>query len=114
MIKRNHHLPIVSREVFEMAKKRLEESESSKAEKYTKRYWCSGKLICGICGRSYVSRVRKRKDGSISHRRLCACAVKNGRKENGCRGRSISDEILQKGFLSGLSEKEKEQIKKKP
>ena len=112
VIKRNHHLPIVSREVFEMAKKRLEESESSKAEKYTKRYWCSGKLICGICGKSYVSRVRKRKDGSISHRWLCACAVKNGRKENGCRGRSISDEILQKGFLSGLSVKEKEQLKK--
>ena len=95
----------------EESREEVAADETSETEKYRNRYWCSGKVICGICGRAYVSRVRKRKDGSFTHRWLCACAVKNGRKEDGCKGRSVSDEVLQKGFLYGLREKEKEQIK---
>ena len=113
VIKKNHHVPIVSREQFDAAQRQFSKSVFIEAEKYKNRYWCSGKIICGICGNPYVSRVRMRKDGSVSHRWLCICAVRYGRKENGCKGRSLDDEILKKGFWAGFNEKEKEQIKEK-
>lgn len=113
IIQRNHHNPIVTRMVFEEAQKRLESISFEETKKYQKRYWCSGKIICGICGNHYVSRVRKRKKKVPSHKWLCICAVKNGRKEKGCKGRSVTDEMLKKGLFFGLNEKEKKQIEEK-
>ncbi len=122
VIKTFHHEPIVSRELFERAQKRLwskrtEEnlegengnSRENERGKYRKRYWCSGKVVCGICGSRYVSRIRYRADGSIRHSWLCEKAVREGRKKQeftgegeirGCNAKSISDEVLWQGYLA--------------
>jgi len=66
IIIKDHHEPIVSREMFDAANKILDEralSQDGKA-KHSNRYAFSGKIKCGACGSSYVARYKKRKDGS--------------------------------------------------
>ena len=66
VIIKNHHEPIISREMFEAANRILEGralSQEGKA-KHSNRYPFSGKIKCGCCGSSYVARYKTRKDGS--------------------------------------------------
>lgn len=98
---KNHHEPIISRELFEEAKRILDErslSQEGKA-KYSNRYPFSGKIKCGCCGSSYVARYKTRKDGSRSQAWRCHEAVKHGSphldrsgKQVGCMGPSIHNE----------------------
>ncbi len=66
VILRHHHEPIISRETFEKAQKELERRSPSKEQKarHSSRYCLSGKIRCGCCGCRFVSRAKKRKDGS--------------------------------------------------
>ncbi len=66
VILKDHHEPIISRELFDEANRILNAkslSQEGKA-KYSNRYPFSGKIKCGKCGASYVARYRTRKDGS--------------------------------------------------
>ena len=66
VIIRDHHEPIVSRETFEAAARILDSramSPEGKA-KHSNRFCFSGKIKCGRCGRSFVAKTRRRKDGS--------------------------------------------------
>lgn len=53
---RNHHEPIISRELFEKAQRELERRSPSDEQKAKlgRRYCFSGKIRCGECGSSYV------------------------------------------------------------
>ncbi len=81
---KNHHEPIISREVWDLAQKRLEknnkhgEGESG----HSNRYVFSGKIKCALCGASFVGRVRTLKDGTKVRRWSCGTAVNEG--SNGC------------------------------
>lgn len=90
VIIRDHHEPIVSRELFEKANKLLESrslSQEGKA-KYSSRYPFSGKIKCGVCGSSFVARYKKRKDGSQYKAWRCYEAAAHG----SCCGKSIRNE----------------------
>ena len=66
---RNHHEPIISREMFEKAQRELERrspSEEQKA-KLGRRYCFSGKIKCDECGSSYVF-VNKKLDNGNRHK----------------------------------------------
>ncbi|MDO4565024.1 MAG: recombinase family protein [Clostridia bacterium] len=66
VILHDHHEPIVSRETFEAAAKILDSralSPEGKA-KHSNRFCFSGKIKCGKCGRSFVAKTRRRRDGS--------------------------------------------------
>ena len=66
VIIKNHHEPIVSRELFEKANRILDEkslTQEGKA-KHSNRYPFSGKIKCGCCGSSYVARYKNRKNGT--------------------------------------------------
>ena len=101
VIIRDHHEPIVSRELFEKANKLLESrslSQEGKA-KHSSRYPFSGKIKCGVCGSSFVARYKKRKDGSQYKAWRCYEASAHGsphvdRAGNnvGCCGKSIRNE----------------------
>lgn len=103
---RDHHQPIISRELFNKAQQVLAHRSSSiekrpypsndearyadgktmrtdERSKHSNRYCFSGKIKCGVCGRSYVSRTKKRRDGSIYKAWRCY--------ESACRGRSKID-----------------------
>lgn len=105
---RNHHEPIISRERFEAVQRELERRKPSQntVKAFANRYALSGKIACGECGAGFVRRQKKRKDGSMNVKWVCAESVKNGggRKENdgtavGCTTNSVNDrdikEILQ-------------------
>lgn len=63
----NHHEAIINRELFEMAGSELKRRQSSKVvnKRHSARYLLSGKIRCGYCNKSFVSRTKTRKDGSI-------------------------------------------------
>ena len=66
VIIKDHHEPIVSRELFEKANRILDEkslTQEGKA-KHSNRYPFSGKIKCGCCGSSYVARYKSRKNGT--------------------------------------------------
>lgn len=101
VIIRDHHEPIISREMFEKANSILDSrSRSQKGKKkHSSRYTFSGKIKCGCCGSSYVSRCKKRKDGSSYQLWRCLEAVRYGTPRTdesgnvtGCAGCSIRNE----------------------
>ena len=66
VIIKDHHEPIVSRELFEKANRILDEkslTQEGKA-KHSNRYPFSGKIKCGCCGSSYVARYKNRTTGT--------------------------------------------------
>lgn len=87
---KDHHEPIIDRELWERTQKELEKRGGDRdgKEKYRNRYWCSGKLICGVCGKSYVSR--------------CKC-LKSGRRYLGWRCCSVSNHSVLNQNESGSS-----------
>lgn len=99
----NHHEPIVSRELFEKAQMELVRRSpgSEKKEKHSNRYCLSGKIKCGICGSSFVSRTKKRKDGSLYKGWRCYRAANQGSRrmdsngaEIGCNGSTMNENDL--------------------
>ena len=57
---KNHHEPIISREVFSKAQKLITERSNSKAvnkKAYRNRYVLSGRITCGECGSKFKRRT---------------------------------------------------------
>ena len=109
VIIKDHHEPIVSREMFERAAAILDSralSQEGKA-KHSNRYAFSGKIKCGHCNFSYVARYRKRKDGSQHKKWACFEKTRRGAphadkagNQVGCIGESIpNDDAL---YIMGL------------
>ena len=105
---KNHHEPIISRERFETVQRELERRKPSQStiKAFANRYALSGKIVCGECGAGFVRRQKKRKDGTMNVKWVCAESQKNGGKHKekdgtavGCTTNSINDrdikEILQ-------------------
>lgn len=76
----NHHEPVVSRELWDLAQERLRKNNKHGKENsgHSNRYAFSGKIICGECGNSFVSRTRYLKDGTKVRRWCCSRAVGQG------------------------------------
>ena len=101
VILKDHHEPIISRELFDKANRILDAkslSQEGKA-KHSNRYPFSGKIKCGRCGASYVARYRTRKDGSRYKAWRCFESAKHGSphidqsgNQVGCSGTSIRNE----------------------
>lgn len=96
-----HHKSIIDRELFELAQRELARrslSEENKA-KHSNRYCFSGKIKCGICDSSFVSRSKKRSGESIYKAWRCYEGAKNGSShidkagnQVGCSCPSLNDE----------------------
>lgn len=80
VIIRDHHPPIIDRELWGVVQEELKKRNRNGAlgAGHSNRYIFSGKIKCGECGASFVSRQRKRKDGSLSRRWSCYSAVNEG------------------------------------
>ena len=80
VIIRDHHQPIIGRELWGVVQEELKKRNRNGAlgAGHSNRYIFSGKIKCGECGASFVSRQRKRKDGSLSRRWSCYSAVNEG------------------------------------
>ena len=103
VIIRDHHPPIIDRELWDVVQEELKKRNRNGVlgAGHSNRYIFSGKIKCGECGASFVSRQRKRKDGSLSRRWSCYSAVNEGGihvdpqgNRVGCDvGRSLPDEV---------------------
>jgi len=101
VIIRDHHEPIISREMFERANAILDSRALSpeKKAKHSNRYPLSGKVKCGKCSGSFVAHHRKLNDSSNLKSWRCYEANRNGAPKIdpagnhiGCRGGRIRDD----------------------
>ena len=100
---KDHHEPIIDRELWNRTQAELlrrSPSEEAKS-KHSNRYWCSGKLYCGLCGQRYVSRTKRLKNGDIYKAWRCYAAANHGTKkissfgeQIGCDNGSINEKAL--------------------
>lgn len=99
----NHHEPIIDRQLWDRTQEELRRRSPAEEQKrkYSNRYWCSGKLECGICGRHFVGRTKKYKDGSTYKAWRCFAAATHGTrkkdadgKEVGCDNQSYNERSL--------------------
>lgn len=105
VVLRDHHEPIISRELFERAQMELERRSPSPEQKarHSNRYPLSGKITCGCCGAKFVSRAKKRKDGSTYKAWRCYEAARHGLphtdeagNEIGC---AVNNQIRDEDFM---------------
>ena len=77
---RGHHEAIVPREQFDAVQRELaRRAPNGQKKRHSARYWCSGKLVCGVCGSRFVPRQRIRADGSVYRFWACRAQVQHGR-----------------------------------
>lgn len=102
---RNHHEPIVSREVWEQAKEiRLSRNRQSnkmadgKREKYTKKYAFSSMCECGFCGTKLTRRTLHSSSKYETPVWYCRNAANKG-KHNCPNSKSVHESILENAFL---------------
>ena len=76
----NHHEPIISREVWNIAQCRLQQNNKHGEGDggHSNRYVFSGKIKCGECGSSFVGRFKYLKDGTKIRRWSCGTATNEG------------------------------------
>lgn len=73
IVLQNHHAPIIERSLWDKTQAELQRrSRRSRTNQYiSDQYALSGKIYCGKCGNLFVSRTKRRKDGSIYRRWRC-------------------------------------------
>lgn len=108
----NHHEPIISREIWNMTQAELQKRNrhGELGAGHSNRYVFSGKIKCGECGYSFVSRYKKRKDGTKYRKWGCLAATDHhtGRVDAegnpmGCNiGRMLRDEIAMDILKQGI------------
>ena len=99
---KDHHEAIIDRETWQAVQRELYRRNTAKGSGgHGNRYPLSGKIRCGECGKSFVSRTKKRKDGSGYKRWCCFTATNEGLRRAdgagnpmGCSvGRQIREDI---------------------
>lgn len=77
---RNHHEPIIDRPLWEAAQEELSrrDTDGTFGSGHGNRYPLSGKIRCAGCGRCFVSRMRKRRDGTGYRTWRCASGAEGG------------------------------------
>lgn len=89
---RNHHEPIISREIWNATQERLHQNNKrTGGSGHSNRYVFSGKIKCGECGRSFVGRFKYRNDGTKIRRWSCGTATDEGAAACGV-GRLVRDD----------------------
>jgi len=92
---RDNHEPIVSREMWDNAQEELKRRATPKARalRHSNRYWCSGKLICGECGKTYASK-HKKVHNKIHHYFWCLSSARDGKRKTDSAGNILGCDNL--------------------
>ena len=91
----DHHEPIIDRELWDIVQAELKRRNcrGDQPSGHANRYVFSGKIKCGLCGASFVSRKKKRKDGSVYKRWGCYTATMEGRRHYDLQGNEVGCDI---------------------
>lgn len=92
---RDHHEPIVNRALWDEAQRELSRRDRDGAlgAGHGNRYPLSGKIKCGGCGKSFVSRGRRRKDGTRYRVWRCGTATALGKCRADGAGRPVGCDV---------------------
>lgn len=87
----HHHKPIIDSEIWRRAQEELKRRAPLEDQKsrYSNRYWCSGKLVCGECGEHYVSRTKTLKNGVQYQGWRCYAFARHGQSKLDAEGKMI-------------------------
>ena len=101
---RDHHEPIISRELFEAAQELIAHNGAmygnvKGCDKYQRRYPFSGKLICGECGGTLKRRTHKTVDG----RYFAYCCNTHMTDKSRCGMLYICEDRLQAAFTNMMN-----------
>ncbi|TYQ14652.1 UNVERIFIED_CONTAM: DNA invertase Pin-like site-specific DNA recombinase [Acetivibrio alkalicellulosi] len=88
---KDHHEPIIDRKTWDETQKELQKRTTTEEQKskYSNRYWCSGKIVCGLCNNKFISRSKKLKSGQMYKAWRCFEAANHGRKKFDSQGNKI-------------------------
>ena len=91
----NHHTPIIDRALWNLVQAELKKRNRNgmPGAGHSNRYVFSGKIKCGHCGASFVSRKRRRKDGTSYKRWSCYTATTEGNKRLDAQGNLVGCNI---------------------
>ncbi len=114
VIIRDHHEPIISRELFDLTQKELERRSPSdeQKKKLGNRYCFSGKITCEECGSSFVFHNKKLRSGNYYKHWVCYNRRQHGKtkhidsvtgEEVGCPSNNIANDDL-KNIMSSVIE----------
>ncbi|MCL2255979.1 MAG: recombinase family protein [Firmicutes bacterium] len=123
IIKQNTHEGIVSREIWNQVQLEIERRSTSSERKirFSSRYWCSGKVVCGDCGDTYTSVNKNHNTRKKSHYFSCKTYARRGTKKVdefgktiGCDNRPVQEYGIRYIFQEALRfvEFNKDEIKK--
>jgi len=92
---RDHHEPIISRELWDIvqAEMKKRDRKGDYGGGHSNRYVFSGKIKCGECGASFVSRKKNRKDGTSYKRWGCFTAATEGSKHRNPQGNEVGCDV---------------------
>lgn len=92
---RDHHEPIVPRALWEAAQRELgrRDVDGVLGAGHGNRYPLSGKIRCGLCGKSFVSRSRVRADGSRYKTWRCATVTAEGKRHTDPAGNRVGCDV---------------------
>lgn len=95
VIIRDHHEPIIDRELWDTVQRELKKRNRNGelGAGHSNRYVFSGKIKCGECGASFVSRKKTREDGSLYRRWSCYTATSEGLKRLDARGNEVGCDV---------------------
>lgn len=100
---RNHHEPIISREIFEATQREIERRRNLHGAKngFANRYALSGKIICAECGSIFIHRKNTSSNGNQNESWTCIQHQKYGRERTnrnnervGCSNVSINEKDI--------------------
>lgn len=91
----NHHEPIIDRELWNLVQSELKKRDrhGNLGTGHSNRYVFSGKLKCGECGASFVSRKKKRRDGSCYQYWCCYTATNEGGRHLDVQGNEVGCDV---------------------
>lgn len=98
---KNHHEPIVSREVFDAVQEERKRRGwlTHEGKKHSNSFWLSGKLVCGKCGYSYIMNgSSKNPNISLRCRNRALCGKEKHTALNGeligCDAHTVDERIV--------------------
>lgn len=88
---KDHHEPIIDRALWEEAQREIarRDIDGKYGTGHGNRYPLSGKIKCSECGQSFVSRGRKRKDGSRYKAWRCGTTTNEGKRHTDSVGNEV-------------------------
>ncbi len=91
----DHHEAIIDRELWNLVQSEIAKRDRhvETEQGHSNRYALSGKLKCGECGSSLISRKRVRKDGSINKYWCCYTATNEGKRHKDSWGNQLGCDL---------------------